>query len=296
MSKIDGNTRLFGILGDPVSHSFSPLLHNSAFAYCKINARYLPFHVKNIKDITSSLEQLGVHGVSITIPHKVNILHETTLYSEDVKRIGAANTMIWDKERQSFCLYNTDVSGALRAIIASGVDLKRKKVLLLGTGGSAKAIGAALINELIQKIAIVGRNFTKVNELKQMFKILNPSIEYEEYMFEDLSKDKKSTYSVLTPDISKTFDIIIQTTPIGMSTFSKDSVLKEDYFRKDQVVFDIIYNPHETTFLQIAKKKGCQIICGIDMLLYQACDQFLLFTGTQAPEEYMRSTLKEILI
>ena len=279
---INGNTELFGIAGHPVSHSLSPVMHNSAFQFMKINAVYVPFHIKNTeKYLISSLKDIGIKGLSVTIPHKVWACECADTKDKLSEICGASNTLVFKNEK--IHAFNTDGPGALRALKTKIKNLSKKKVLLLGYGGSAAAIAHSFFTEntKIASIHISGRNEEKIDSFIQKLKDMHVS-------------DTVISGSKTLPD-PESIDIIINTTPSGMTGKDIAMPIPESYLLASHTVFDIVYTPRETPLIRAAKIQNATIVYGYLMLLHQAVLQFHLFTGAEAPVDVMESALLNVL-
>ena len=280
-----GDSRLYGILGFPLAHSLSPLLHNTGFRFSKVNAVYVPFPVKNPSLSTKeALLELGVQGLSVTIPHKAwaaEIADEKDSLSEHCE---AANTLIL---REGKChAYNTDGPGALEALEENIKELKGKSFLLIGYGGSANAIAhSLLLKGLPRLLFITGHNPEKRKAFEKRLQDKYPS-----YASLIQSLDSKD----LPPD---EVDVIIHTTPLGMQGGAQEPLLpiEGNFIQKSHWVFDIVYTPRRTPLLEHAGSKGARIIEGYRMLLYQACLQFELFCEKKAPRAEMERVLLDAL-
>ena len=269
--KINPETKVFGIIGYPLSHSLSPVMHNRAFEELGINAIYLYFPCRQVEGVVAGMKSLSIKGLSVTIPHKERICEHVDELDPMAKSIGAINTLVNTGEK--VIGYNTDAYGALRALKNRVAELKEKEVLIIGAGGAARAIGFALKEEGA-KISITNRTEKKgislANELNARFYPLS--------------------------NIKGVFDIVVQTTPLGMyPEIEKMPPVSDSIFTKRPVVMDIIYNPMETAFLKVAKKRGCKVISGVDMFVYQGAKQFELWTGREAPIDIMRETVISFL-
>ena len=282
---INGRTQIFGIIGNPVGHSLSPLIHNAAFQSKKINAAYIPLQVENAgASLKKGLQVLdSLKGFSVTIPHKAWACKNADSRDELTECCGAANTLIKD-ESGELRAYNTDGPGALEALRRNLGRLNGKRFLLLGYGGSATAIAhALLIDENPAVLMVHGRNSRKLNkftdELNERHGHRNTLI--RAIGFQDLDPS----------DV----DIIIHTTPLGMQGQSQELPLPEEFLRDHHAVFDIVYTPARTPLLEAARRKKARTIPGYLMLLYQAVLQFELFTGDKAPENLMESELLRAL-
>ncbi len=261
--------KVFGIIGDPVSHSLSPVMHNSAFRELGLKAVYGAFQVKkeNLKSAVEGIRALNIGGVSVTIPHKESIFHFLDEVDEVAQKIGAVNTII-NKEGKLIG-YNTDWLGVLKAFEEKGVSLKEKRVVILGAGGASRAVVFAVKAGLAKEIYIFNRTFEKALKLAEDFGVIP-------LPWEDLNKAEG--------------DIIIQTTSIGLK--SQESPVSQEILKRFKIAMDIVYLPLHTQFLKLAKEY-CQIIDGLRMLLYQGVEQFKLFTGMSPPVKLMEKVLYE---
>lgn len=269
-ARINGKTALYGIIGNPVSHSLSPAMHNAAFAELGENSVYLPFQVHDIRAAMEAIKTLGVKGVSVTIPYKeavIPLLDET----EDIaRRIGAVNTIAVQEidGRKRLCGSNTDWVGATRAL-AGTVELSGASVVLLGAGGSARAIGFGLL-QLGARVVLCSRTEARGRAL---------------------AAELGCVWHPLPDAAALEAEILINATSVGMRPAEHLSPVPPEMLPRFQVVMDIVYAPLETRLLQAAKAAGCQVINGLEMLLYQGVAQFELWTGKPAPVEVMRRQL-----
>jgi 3-dehydroquinate dehydratase / shikimate dehydrogenase len=267
--KLAKETRVYGIIADPVSHSKSPLIHNRAFQARRCNSVYLPFLVPSVQlgDWMKLAGELPVAGFSVTIPHKQKILRYLDVVEPLAKRIGAVNT-VWRKAGK-WRGTNTDVQGVLQPL-AKHMRLSRSSILIAGYGGAARAAAIALADEGA-KITITGRNLTSAQALARVVKADAVSREAAE---------------------RNHFDALIHATPVGM-TPNSNAALFENV--PADVVLDMVYNPHETLLLKRAKEQGRTIVYGAEMLLEQAVRQFEIWTGEPAPRAVMQSALEQHL-
>ncbi len=264
---LNAKTTICAIIGNPVEHSLSPLMHNAAYEKLGLNFAYTAFKVENIQDAISGIKALGIRGVSVTIPHKLSVMPLLDVIDETAKVIGAVNTIVNDDGKLTG--FNTDCEGAMRAL-EEVAELTHKKVILIGAGGAARAIAFGL-QQKNANVLIINRTIEKAQELAK-----KTSAQYG-----DLSK---------LPEI-KNADIVIHATATGMTPNINESLIPKEYFKKGQVVFDIVYNPKETKLLQEAKEAGCKIVYGYNMLLYQAVGQFERFTQKDGPLAIMKDVL-----
>lgn len=275
LNVINSKTKLFGIFGNPVEHSLSPVIHNHCFQNNNINAVYLAFKVTDIKRAIESIRDLNMKGVSITIPHKIDAMNYCDEIDPLAQEIGSINTIINTEGKLKG--YNTDGYGAYLSLINEDITIKNKKILILGNGGSARAIAFTLKNEGGFPI-ICGRNAEKAQALAH-----------------DMGTKDFTTFSQLTINYMKDIHIIINTTPIGMAPQEEVSPINEDLFNESHIVFDIIYSPHNTVLLKNAEKKNCTIVHGINMLINQAIKQFDIWTNVKPPVEDLLNLVQKHL-
>lgn len=268
--KIDTNTRLYAVLGDPVSHSLSPVMHNSAFARIGYNGVYTAFRVKDIAGAVHGIKALGIQGASITIPHKTAVMAYLDEVDEEARKIGAVNTVVNRQGRLSG--YNTDGLGAIKAL-SEKTSIKDKKIGIIGAGGAARAIGFGVMSQ--GGIAII------FNRSKDSGKRLADDLGTE---YRPLSEIKKARC-----------DILINTTPVGMFPAVDATPVEKKVFEKDMIVMDIIYNPLKTLLLKEAEAMGCSTVDGVSMFVYQGAFQFELWTGKEAPIHVMRKAVLDAL-
>lgn len=269
---IDANTRICCLIGEPVEHSLSPLIHNAGYQALGINYTYVPFRVRDIKLAIEGIKGLGIRGASITIPHKTSAIKYLDRIDPLAEAIGAVNTIVNDDGVLTG--YNTDGKGALKAL-EEVTKLGGKKAVLIGGGGSALAIAVGLKKKGV-KLVVLNRTEDKARKLAKQIN----------------AEDSGSLERLA--EISSA-DILINATSVGMLPETDQSIIPKELLHDRLTVFDIVYNPKETRLLIEAREKGCAIVYGYKMLLYQASKQFELFTGRQAPLPAMESALAQAL-
>ena len=268
---LNKDTKYYGILGYPLSHTLSPSIHNTLFSEYKQNSVYLVFE-KEHPDKFSLFKEKGlikIYGLSVTIPHKEWAYTISDECDETGKVMEAANTLVFNQDENSILSFNTDGMGAVRAILEAKknfLDLT-KDVLIVGSGGSARGISYALLKSgFSNKITIAARNEEKAKLIVNTLNSVRPlSSEY-------------STIGNAIKD-SKRYYLIINTTPVGMKGKTDSTIFPDEFFNKNQLIFDIVYNPSKTPMVLSGIKSGAKVIPGYEMLLYQAMEQFRLFTG-----------------
>ena len=260
------------LIGDPVEHSLSPLIHNAGYQALSINYVYIPFQVKYIKQAIEGIRGLGIRGASITLPHKTTAIKYIDRIDPLAEEIGAVNTIVNDDGVLTG--YNTDGDGALQAL-EEVTTLDGKKAVLIGSGGAASAIALGLKKKGV-KLVVLNRTEDKARRLAK--KVNAEGFGGLERLVEIPSAD-----------------ILINATSVGMLPKANESLIPKHLLHNRLTVFDVVYNPKETRLLAEAREKECAIVYGYKMLLYQAARQFELFTGCQAPLKVMESALTQAL-
>lgn len=281
MHPIDAATQICAVIGHPVGHSLSPAIHNAAFAARGLNYVYLAFDVADLAGFVQGMRAMpSFRGVSVTIPHKRAIREHLDEIDPLAARIGSVNTVVRTQDDR-LAGYSTDGPGTLRAFAEAGVDLTGKRALFLGGGGAVRAVAFAFaVDAKTAGITLLGRNRSRIDALAA-----------------DLAAATHApvTSGDLTGDIREAIaehDVIVQGTPIGMVPESAgETIVPAEALETRHVVFDMVYNPHETRLLQDAAAVGCTRVYGIDMLLQQAALQFELWTGAPAPIDAMRKAV-----
>ena len=279
--EINAQTKLCGVLGNPVEHSLSPSIHNAAFQKLGLNFVYLAFRVEDLAGAIRGIRALGnVRGFSVTIPHKVAVIPYLDVVETTAKHIGSVNTIV--AENGKLTGYNTDASGAMRAFHEAGVSLKGQKVLMLGSGGAARAIAFALGADAgVAALTILGIDEQERHGLvKDLRAKTSLQVEDGPISQETLRRSLKDS------------QIVLHCTPVGMHPQVNETSVPGSLLTPDLTVMDIVYNPLETRLLREAKEAGCRTIRGLEMFLNQAIAQFELWTGQPAPADVMRTVLE----
>ena len=279
--EINAHTQFCGLIGNPVEHSLSPAIHNAAFQKLGLNFVYLAFRVEAIGDAIKGLRSLGnFRGASVTIPHKVSAVSFLDSLEPTARHIGAINTIV--AEGGILKGYNTDAIGALRALRESDVALKGRQVVMLGSGGAARAIAFALGAETgIDRLTILG-----IDEQERTVLVRDLRLKVGMAVQESLL-DESMLRKVL-PDTH----VLIHCTPTGMSPKVQQTSVPAALLHSGLTVMDIVYNPRDTQLLKDAKAAGCRVIPGLEMFLHQAAAQFELWTNQAAPADVMRAVLE----
>lgn len=278
--RINGNTVVCGIFGDPVAHSLSPVMHNAAFKELGLNWVYLPFRVTagNLSAAVSAVKSLGMAGVNVTVPHKENIINYLEKLTDEAFLIGAVNTII----NREGCLIgdNTDGKGFIKSLAEARFLPEGRASLILGSGGAARAVAVALVQAGC-RLALANRTLSRAQKLvgllKERLGVQVPVFRYDE----------------INSDMVQEFDLIVNTTPLGMHPHVDSCPpLPVNSFHEGQLVYDLVYNPRETKLMKLARERGAKALNGLGMLLYQGVFAFELWTGKSAPVEVMRQAIK----
>ncbi len=270
---------MYGIVGDPVEHSLSPVMHNAAFRELGINSVYVPFRVlsRYLGDAVQGLRSQGVLGFNVTVPHKVRILKHLRKLDPLARRIGAVNTV--QNVDGKLVGYNTDATGAVKTLEQNGVRLRDSAVTILGAGGAARAIVFALAG-ISPKIAVLNRTPEKALRLRgEVKRKTQRSIDIGQLTRGNLAKALSAT------------DVLVNATSVGMERDSDRLPIDEADLRRNLTVLDIVYAKWETDLLRKARLTGCKTIGGIEMLLRQGAAAFEIWTGREAPLNTMREAL-----
>ena len=279
--EINAHTQLCCVIGNPVEHSLSPAIHNAAFQKLGLNFVYLAFQVEAIGDAVKGLRALGnFRGASVTIPHKVAAVPFLDMVEPTARHIGAINTIV--ATDGTLTGYNTDATGALRALREGAVALKGRHVIMLGSGGAARAIAFALGAEAgIDRLTILGI------DLRERIALARDLQSNTEMTVQELPLDEGVLRKVL-PDTH----VLIHCTPMGMWPNVHETSVPATLLHPGLTVMDIVYNPRDTKLLKDAEAAGCRTIPGLEMFVHQAAAQFELWTNQAAPADVMRAVLE----
>jgi len=261
IEQVDPATKVYGVVGDPVSHSLSPAIMNAALRRENVNGVFLPLHAKSLKDLLACVRDIPIQGLAVTMPYKQEILPFLDNTDPFTAKIGACNTIVRSQDGKLYG-FNTDTSGVVRPL-EQRMTLADVRILVLGAGGAARAAVFGL-KERGAQIFILNRNLASAQKLARQAK----------------------SRTIKRADLKRLdFDVIINATPVGMGN-TTESPLNADEI-KAQYVFDMVYDPGETRLLQLAKLRGAQVIPGREMFVHQAARQFEIWTGKPAPREDM---------
>jgi 3-dehydroquinate dehydratase/shikimate dehydrogenase len=262
IEQVDAATRVYGVAGDPIEHSLSPQMMNAAFRRENLNSVYLAMHAKTLDDLVKCVRDIPIHGLSITMPYKQDILKHLDNCEPLCQKVGACNTVIRSQDGKLYG-FNTDLAGVTRPLEAR-IHLAGTKVLVLGAGGAARAAVFGLRER--------GANVFILNRTPQTAQKLARESGSKTIRREELKK--------------QTFDVIINATSVGMGNGGKSPI--EEAEMNTRIAFDLVYNPIETRFLQIARAKNIAVISGVEMFVQQGARQFEIWTGKPAPVAEMQ--------
>jgi 3-dehydroquinate dehydratase/shikimate dehydrogenase len=261
IEQVDAATRVYGVAGDPVAHSLSPIIMNTALRRENVNGVYLALHAKTLGDLLTCVREIPIHGLSITMPYKESTVKHLDNTDSSTTKIGACNTVVRAQDGRLYG-FNTDTSGVVRPL-EKRIALQGAKILVLGAGGAARA-------------AVFG-----LKERGSEVYILNRSVRPAQ----KLARSARARL-MKRADLKKmSFDVIINATPVGMGS-SKESPLNEKEINA-RYVFEMIYDPAETRLVKLARERGAEVIPGIEMFVHQAARQFEIWTGKPAPWDEM---------
>ena len=267
---IDAHTRLYAVLGDPIGHSLSPVMLNVAFFQANYNGVYTAFQVHDLPNAIAGVRALGIHGCSVTIPHKVAVMDLLDEIDPLALRIGAVNTIV--NEAGRLVGFNSDSPGAMAALLEK-TPVARRRVAVIGAGGAARALAHGIANSGGQ-LTIVNRSPDKGRRL---------------------ANELQSAFCPLNDFSGVGFDILVNTTSVGMAPDIDRMPVGHACLRPGMTVMDIVYNPLETRLLSAAKEAGCTVVDGVAMFVHQGACQFERWTGLKAPVQLMKRTVLEAL-
>lgn len=281
--RISGTTGLLALIGSPVGHSGSPAMYNFSFQHDGVDYAYVAFdiNVDEVKDAIHAMRLFKMRGCNVTMPCKTEVVKYMDELSPAARMIGAVNTIVNEDGR--LVGHNTDGIGFVRNLKEHGVDVKGKKVVILGAGGAATAIQVQCALDGAREITIFKRNnafYSRVLEMAEKIRAEVPECTVNVCYFEDEEK--------LASEIA-TADILVNGTSVGMKPNDGVSPVKKELLHKDLVVSDIVYNPKVTKLMADAQSIGCKVVGGKGMLLWQGAAAYKLYTGLEMPvEEYQK--------
>jgi len=278
-------TKLTGLIGHPLSHTLSPLIHNSAYSQLELDYTYLPFdvHPQQLKAALRGLAALGAVGVNVTIPHKETVIPLLDEVVNEARAIGAVNTIV--NEGDKLRGYNTDIIGVAESLKPYASEIEGREVSIIGAGGGARAVMYVLVHQFKPRY----------------IHIIHPDIEYavalRKFFLVNFGFKNISAVDLFMPGTIFKISgsaLVVNATPLGMYPKIDDSPIEvAEAFHDKQIAFDLVYNPVDTKFLRIAGSQGARTIGGLTMLLHQAAKAFELWTSREMPVDKIRPLLME---
>lgn len=277
MKDIKGTTRICGLIGNPVEHSISPLIHNSLAEFENIDMAYGTFRVNQgeVKKAVDGAFALNILGMNVTVPHKQEVIAALSDIDPLAEAIGAVNTLV--RTENGYKGYNTDILGLERELSDAGIKLENNRVVILGAGGAARAIAFLCADKKAAEIIIINRTRTKAEDIanavnKHFNKEVTKVLGLDEY-----DRLEGNSY------------IMIQTSSVGLYPHNDDVIISDEvFYERASVGVDIIYNPAETMFMKLIKKQGKKAYNGLKMLLYQGVSAFELWNGVTVPDDTIK--------
>ena len=280
--KIDGYTRLAAVVANPIKHSISPFIHNSAFEATNTNGVYLAWEVDatELAETVANIRRYQMYGINLSMPYKEQVIPYLDQLSEEARLIGAVNTVV--NQEGTLIGYNTDGKGFFKSL--PSFKISRKRLVLLGAGGAAKAILAQAILDGVSQISVFVRSSSMEKTRPYLEKIQNTTgFRVDLLALEDVQELQDSITQA---------DLLVNATSVGMDGFSQP-IPTSIVLPEKLLVADVIYQPFETPFLKWARNQGNQSINGLGMLLYQAAEAFELWTGKEMPTDQIWELLKQ---
>ncbi|MDQ0205505.1 shikimate dehydrogenase [Alkalicoccobacillus murimartini] len=269
--------KVFGLLGHPVGHSMSPVMHQAAYEQLDMDATYVAFDVEphRLEEAVKGIRALNIRGCNVTIPHKVEVMKYLDVVDEEARQIGAVNTIL--NENGQLTGYNTDGRGYIQSLLQVVPELLGASILVIGAGGAARAVLASLLPHQPKQVVVANRTIEKATDLARVFQ-------------RDTTDVNASTISSAAANLEE-YSIIINTTSVGMSPHVEDMPISLERLSPNAVVSDLIYNPLETRLLKEAKKRGARVLNGVGMFVHQGALSIEHWTGIYPESEPMRKTI-----
>ncbi len=285
-NRIQGTTEVVGLVGDPLKHSRSPHMHNSAFEKLGLDYVYLCFEVPEgqIEDGLKALKTINAKGSNVTFPHKQAVIPYLDDLTDDARLIGAVNTLEIDQKTKKMKGHNTDGRGFIASLDELEVVFRGEKVVLIGCGGAGRAIAVNLALEGVKELVMMDTNATMVDEVKEIIEENIPGVVVRivENNAENMKRELEDSV------------LLVNATPLGMK--GRDhlcAVPGPEVFNANVFAYDIVYDPRETLFMKYAKEAGCRTANGINMMIWQGAIAFKIWMGVDMPQDYVRQELFE---
>lgn len=271
---INGSTKVYGLIGHPIKHTLSPVIHNTLASMLKTNMIYVPFDVPpgGLREALLGAYQLNIQGMNVTVPYKQEVIPFLSKLEGYANQIGAVNTL--KRCKDGYVGYNTDGEGLLQSLIQNEISISGKNIMIIGAGGAARAAAMVTASQNPRQIIIVNRTREKAEELAN-------AVSYHYHV-------TVQSGSLDSIDNTLPIDLCIQTTSVGLSPMEEQSpITDEAFFSRVNAAVDLIYNPSETLFLKMAKNAGCKTVNGFGMLFYQAVRAFEIWNEITVPPMYI---------
>lgn len=279
---INGKTKVFGLIANPVEHTISPVIHQMIYDETGYNGTYNPYFVPkgHLEEAIKAMKALSIEGLNVSVPYKVDVMDYLDHVDITAKVIGACNTIVWDKER--LIGYNTDWIGLKAACDLEGIPISDQDIVILGSGGSARAVAYMCQHEKASTITILNRTVSKAEEIASLIHDIHPNMMIYTGSLNDLHLVNKGA-------------VVFQTTSVGMHPHLDQSPIDNDlFFDKVDFIVDIIYNPKETVFIKKGIRHGAKTMNGLSMLFFQAVKAFELWTHMELSNEQSSRLLMEL--
>lgn len=271
--KIDGRTRTCGLIGNPVEHTMSPVIHNTLAKELNLNMVYVPFLVETgLAEAVKGAYALNLLGMNVTVPYKSEVIKSLAECDELAEKIGAVNTLV--RVDGGYKGYNTDMSGLYRAMSSYGIVIENQSVIILGAGGAARAVAFLCVYHGAKKVYLLNRSINKARDIaEEIAKVMDRDciIPMALNDFSQLPKEKM---------------LCIQATSVGLSPRDEEAVIEDkEFYTRIHTGYDLIYRPANTKFMQLVKEQGGKAYHGLKMLLYQGIEAFELWNQVKVSEE-----------
>ncbi len=274
--EVTGTTQVYGLIGNPVSHTLSPMLHHALAESEGRNMVYVPFLVEgNLADAVKGAYELGIQGINVTVPHKNQVLESLVEVDPLAKALGAVNTLV--RVSGGYAGYNTDIIGLRRALLEEGITIAGETVVILGAGGAGRGAAFMCANENAKKVYLLNRTYEKAEEIAKQVNLYKGS--------EVVVPLPLSSYDA----IEEPSYIAIQASSVGLSDPEQVILEEEEFYTRVRVGYDMLYKPFETKFMKLVESKGKKAYNGLKMLLYQGVASYELWNACVIPEEVSTS-------
>ena len=281
--EINGKTKLMGLIGNPVEHTLSPVIHNTIAENMNENMVYVPFPVAD--DIESAIKgayALGIQGMNITVPYKSDVIPFLAKLDEEAEIIGAVNTLV--RTENGYKGYNTDLPGLYRAILSEGIEVRGSRVIIVGAGGAARAAAFMCAFNKAERVVILNRTVEKAERIVNEVKEKTGFAAMEAKAITDYHSIKGEGY------------LVLQATKVGLYPKTEESPITDEvFFEKAAVVYDLIYTPQQTMFMRLAQGQGVAAYNGLKMLLYQGVAAYEMWNQVSVPDTVVEKAYQALL-